>query len=213
MERALRTCIMRSHDSACDACNTRYKDDATPAFALHCGHAQLRKQVCRATVYAPSILKSGNGNVVDGGNVGKRRCGAVVVDQDIGRTQQRDDVFVEFAHLGAVTCLLFYNLNKWIMANDTALCVSSADLWIGRGTISAYFIVVSQVSAVAHKLASERMHVLFLELLEQAQCSVLVAVVVQPNRTSHRRKKPADGGSDAARRARHERNLAGQRPF
>jgi hypothetical protein len=90
---------MRSDDPARDPRNTAHKHHPAPALALHGRQTQLGEQVRGATVDAPCALEDVHGDLVGGLDARQAVGRAGVVDEDCGGSEDRDNVFVEFADL------------------------------------------------------------------------------------------------------------------
>jgi hypothetical protein len=90
---------MRSDDPARDPRNTAHKHHPAPALALHSRQTQLGEQVRGAAVDAPCALEDVHGDLVGGLDARQAVGRAGVVDEDRGRSEDRDNVFVEFADL------------------------------------------------------------------------------------------------------------------
>jgi hypothetical protein len=91
--------IMRSDDSTRDTCHTAHKDHPPPSLPLHIRNAQLREQVRRTTINAPSLLEVVNRHISDGLHAGMATGGTGIVDEYRGWTELAYDVGVKRANL------------------------------------------------------------------------------------------------------------------
>jgi hypothetical protein len=114
---------MRPDDPARDPRNTAHKHHPAPALALHSRQTQLCEQVRGAAVDAPCALEDIHGDLVGGLDARQAVGRAGVVDEDCGGSEDRNNVFVEFADLRCVVKSLLPRERYY-----TCLC---SRVWIG----------------------------------------------------------------------------------
>jgi hypothetical protein len=98
--------VMRSDDPPRDPRNTAHKHHPAPALALHSRQTQLGEQVRGAAVDAPCALEDVHGDLVGGLDARQAVGRAGVVDEDRGGSEDRNNVFVEFADLRCTSTTL-----------------------------------------------------------------------------------------------------------
>jgi hypothetical protein len=144
VQRTFRARIMRPNNTSRDSSHARDKDDASPALALQSRHTKLCQKVRRPAIDAPGILEGRDGYLIHRLDA-RLDSSTMVVDEDIGRAQQRNDVLMELSDL---------------QAHQPPLPLSTK-----QSRTHSYLFVVSQIRSIADKLAPKRVHVLLLELL------------------------------------------------